>query len=485
MHLSRAASAFAMVMAAASPHAADAILVARPDEFAIKLYDANEGNSRSRNLHVLDNDSGDPLLIITQAVTSDLSKGVCSIKTTNEGEDVLVWTRNEENLGFVGNTTCSYKVCEGSDAGGNCADNIQVLLKIQPVQAWNDPEEVSGPPIFLEPNQVTRSYNVVANDVPQNEPLRVTSVVKVSGPGTCAIRSDDERFVVFRRVTLDFNASTTMCSYQVCSATGTVYCDSAKVTFTAKELQQTPQFLDANPDRYILPNNQPSSPEGDIKILLNDYSNRPVKLSPQIVSGPAPGAGTCTVVDNRTRIRYTRPARSSFEGEAYCVYRVCTVPRDGEALLCDTSLLTVVVGKPTSRVIPVNDVFVVNPDEGLSPVLPVLANDGTNPPGRPIVVAEIETQSSFGQCIISGDRTGIRYRHEVNVVDFPDSVNCVYIACTTDTLTQACGSATVTIILRTGPTPRPTRNPTRKPVTKNPGKFALRMPQPFPLIYCT
>jgi hypothetical protein len=473
MHLSRAASAFVMLMAAVSPHAADADLVARPDEFAIKLYHPEENNRRSRDLHVLDNDSGLPPLIITQAVALNPSKGVCSVQTNNEGEDVIVWTRNEDNLYFVGNTTCLYTVCDGQNV---CVENVPVLLKIQPVIAWNDPEAVSGPPIFVEPNQVTRSYNVVENDDPKDEPLLVTSVVVVSGPGTCAISSDDVRFVVFRRATLDFRASTTVCSYQVCSASGTVYCDSAEVTFTAKALQQTPQFLYTNNDKYILPNNQPSSPAGDIQVLLNDYSNRPIRLN-QIVSGPADGAGTCTVVSD-TLIRYTRPARSNFEGEAYCDYSVCTVPRDGEARLCQTALLTIVVGKPNSRVIPVNDVFVVNPDEGLSPVLPVLANDGTNPPGRPLEVVAIgETQPEFGECIISGARTGIRYRHNVNVVDFPNSVDCDYTACTTDTFATACASATVTIVLRTGPTPRPTRNPTRKPtrkpVTKNPGTCCI------------
>lgn len=471
MHLSRAASAFVMLMAAVSPHAADADLVARPDDFAILPSD--KLNFVSRQLFVLANDSTtNPPLKITETSTPGNVIGFCSKATNTDGTDFLRWNRNG-NKNFSGNTTCFYTVCDKND----CSENVPVLLKIQPMQAWNDPPPESGNKIFVEPNQVTRSYNVVDNDTkPPGVQLRVTSVVKVSGPGTCAISSNDERFVVFRRETLDFSASTTVCSYQACTASGTVYCDSAEVTFTAKALQQTPQFLDANPDKYILPNNQPSSPEGDIKVLLNDYSNRPIRLN-QIVSGPADGAGTCTVVSD-TLIRYTRPARSNFDGEAYCVYSVCTVPRGGEARLCQTALLTIVVGKPNSRVFAVNDVFVVNPDEGLSSVLPVLANDGTNPPGRPIVVVEIETQPSFGRCIISGDRTGIRYRHDVNVVDFPGSVNCVYTACTTDTFTTACGSATVTIVLRTGPTPRPTRTPTRKPtrkpVTKNPGTCYIR-----------
>lgn len=479
MHLSRtaAAAAFAMAMAAVSPHVAHAAIDVNPDEFAIALF--NGDNFRSRDLFVLENDTGAAPLQIT-AVRSG-SVGTCEPRFIDDAvtATAISWLRDENNEYFSGNTTCEYDAC---DANGHCG-SATVLLKIQPVTAWNDPEAVSGDPIFVEPNEVTTRYNVVDNDSkPDGIQLRVTDVHVVSGPGSCSISSTDARFVVFRRATLDFRATTTVCSYQACTATGRpVYCDSAEVTFTAKALEDIPPFLDATNDRYILPDNQPSSPEGDIKVLLNDGSNRPIRLSPQIVTGPAAGAGTCTVVDDRTRIRYTRPARSLFSGDAVCVYQVCTVPRIGEAQLCQTAILTVVVRQPGSRVIAVNDEFAVNAEVVESRVLPVLANDGTNPPGRNLIVAEIDTlQPDFGRCIISGNRFGIRYRPRpgVPIDDFPAFVQCRYTACTTDTLTpQVCDDATVTINLLIGqtsfPTSTPTRKPTRKPVTKSPGTCCI------------
>ena len=478
MHLSRtaAAAAFAMAMAAVSPHVAHAAIDVNPDEFAIALF--NGGNFRSRDLFVLDNDTGKPPLRVTR-ITKGPNVGTCAPTSSNGADDAtaITWLRDDKFLDFSGNITCTYEAC---DDDGDCGE-ADVLLKIQPVTAWNDPEAVSGKPIKVEPNKVTRSYNVVDNDSkPDGIQLRVIDVHVVSGPGSCSISSTDARRVVFRRATLDFRATTTVCSYQACTTTVPVYCDSAEVTFTAKALEDIPPFLDATNDRYILPDNQPSSPEGDIKVLLNDGSNRPIRLSPQIVTGPAAGAGTCTVVDDRTRIRYTRPARSLFEGEAVCVYQVCTVPRIGEAQLCQTAILTVVVRQPGSRVIAVNDEFAVNAEVVESRVLPVLANDGTNPPGRKLIVAAIDTQPQpdFGRCIISGDRFGIRFRPGAPINGFPAFVQCSYTACTTDTLTPVvCDDATVTINLLIGqtsfPTSTPTRKPTRKPVTKSPGTCCI------------
>jgi hypothetical protein len=109
MHLTAAAAA-AMLMAVVTPHAADALLIPRPDDFAIKLFNPTTNNIQSRPLRVLFNDETDrPIapgfpLLITNTISTGV--GTCAIITTDVGEPALEWTRPLEDLDFKGITTC-------------------------------------------------------------------------------------------------------------------------------------------------------------------------------------------------------------------------------------------------------------------------------------------------------------------------------------------------------------------------------------------
>jgi hypothetical protein len=190
-------------------------------------------NIQSRPLRVLFNDETDrPIapgfpLLITNTISTGV--GTCAIITTDVGEPALEWTRPLEDLDFKGITTCLYTVCDAN----TCAKDILVTLKIQEVQAWNDPNPDTGAIIEVGFGLATRSYNVLANDEPSESVLRLTAVEVIRGPGTCTIQSRTN--VLFSRAPNTAPLVPTTCSYQACTLDPTVIppiCDSAEVTFT-------------------------------------------------------------------------------------------------------------------------------------------------------------------------------------------------------------------------------------------------------------
>lgn len=93
MHLTRATAttAVAMLMAVVIPHAADALLIGRADDFSIPLFNPTANNFKSRALRVLFNDETDrPPLRTTETISTGV--GTCAIITTAQGEPALEWS---------------------------------------------------------------------------------------------------------------------------------------------------------------------------------------------------------------------------------------------------------------------------------------------------------------------------------------------------------------------------------------------------------
>ncbi len=126
----------------------------------------------------------------------------------------------------------------------NSLGEYSKFLDIKPIRAINDARS-------LPANQIGVNINVVNNDitVPANRAIRVDSVIKINSsdspggdPGGLCRIEDGER-ISYRRAG-STGGGTAICEYEVCTTTGTRFCDTARaiVDVTARLTNRPSKF---------------------------------------------------------------------------------------------------------------------------------------------------------------------------------------------------------------------------------------------------
>lgn len=425
---------------------------------------SSPANGRSRSLLVLNNDFetdangnriGNGNLRISPNIVSQPADGTCVV---SDDQKSIFWRTPGNNNGFRGTTTCRYQVCNLLPPEQSLCAEANVNLTVQPVRAIADRN------IAVQPGQNTRDFNVINNDLsqPTDRVLRVTSVIKLSGRGSCSTVANNANLVRYTRPSDNNEDTITECEYTVCTsrlptepAQPTQWCDKAVAVFQVDE-RAAPTYV-AVPDDYTLPSTSISS--GRIDVLQNDTSNRNKEVRSIITN---PQFGICSINDARDGVLYKRPSNSFQSGVVTCRYEGCTVPLNAaERRVCGQADVRIDVTPPTPSVISNENVYNINLDtltNFISRRLEVLNNDITNPPDRSIRIDSVSSPidngggANSGQCVITGDGLALRFVPQGNN-RIGQEVVCRYVACTNDARDEVCGESTRVLIRLIGDGP--------------------------------
>ena len=388
-------------------------------------------------------------MLISRNIVIQPTDGTCVV---TENQRAIFWRTPGNNNGFRGTTTCRYQVCNSKET---CVEAF-VNLTVQPLRAIRDDN------ISVQPGQNTRTFDVIKNDLrqPTDRVLRVTSVTKLSGRGSCSTVANNASLVRYTRPSNNNEATTTLCEYTVCTSRlpteptqPTEWCDTAVAVFKV-DARAAPTYVARADNSDLLP----ASISGKIDVLNNDTSNRN-KVVQSIITNPQ--FGTCSINADRNGVIYTRP--SSFQsGTVTCRYQGCTVPLNtAEPRKCGQADVTITVSPPTASVTSIENSYDINLDtltNFISRRLEVLRNDFTNPPDRTIRIDLVSSPidngggANSGRCVITGDGEALQFVPQGNN-RVGQEVVCTYIACTNDFRPKVCGASTRVLIRLIGNDP--------------------------------
>ncbi len=307
--------------------------------------------------------------------------------------------------GFVGSDAFTYEVCDGT---GRC-DTAAVTV----VVGGANQAPVAADDAATTDESVAVNIDVRANDTdPDGDPLTVATVTP-AGQGAVVIEADQ---------TLTYTpgpgaSGADSFAYTVCDDQG--LCDTATVTITLTDIDQSPLALDDEVSTELV---APVT----VDVRANDSDPEGGALtSPTIVTPPVRGTA---MVNGDGTITYT--AEAAFEGTDIVVYEVCD-PQNN----CSTAQLVVNVVDPANT-----DPVIVD-DAAATPVdtavtVDVLAND-SDADGDALDLRSV-TGGGQGTITVNADGT-VTYTPNAG---FVGTDTFTYVACDPH---DACGTGTVTV----------------------------------------
>jgi uncharacterized repeat protein (TIGR01451 family)/uncharacterized protein (TIGR03382 family) len=332
------------------------------DSYSVRI------NSGPTTLPVLENDTTGPdaneTLSVT-AVSQPANGGTVTVAPNGQG---VVFTPAP---GFTGPVTFTYTVSD--NRGGT--DVVTVTVDV----TANVPPNAVDDTLTVNEDAPATVVPVLANDTTEaGEVLTVTAVTQPAAGGTVTLDNGQVRFTPAP----NFSGEVTF-TYTVDDGNGGT--DTATVTVTVNEVNDPPNAVD---DTFSVPVDGAAT---TLTVLANDSIAPDMNetLTVTAVSQPANG-GTVEVAPNGQGVVFT-PA-PGFEGEVTFTYTVS----DGRGGT-DTATVTVNVTRGNTTPVANDDTLVVNEDAP-STVVPVLANDTTDP-GEVLTVTAV-TQPAAGGTVV-------------------------------------------------------------------------------------